>query len=72
MTVSIKSEIAGIVETLERSVGDTVSEGDELIILSSMKMEIPILATVSGRIKEYAVAEGDMVSEDQLLVVIEA
>ncbi|MEO3997311.1 acetyl-CoA carboxylase biotin carboxyl carrier protein subunit [Mesorhizobium sp. CAU 1732] len=71
MAISIKSEIAGVVDAIEKHEGDTVAEGDEVIILSSMKMEIPVVATASGRIGSIAVSTGETVTESQLLFTIE-
>jgi biotin carboxyl carrier protein len=51
--------------------GDTVADGDTLVILESMKMEIPVLAESSGRLARLAVAEGDVVQEGDLIAVIE-
>ena len=50
--------------------GDSVSEGDTLVILESMKMEIPVLAEHPGTVTEVAVAEGDVVQEGDILVVL--
>jgi len=54
------------------SLGDMVKEGQELIILESMKMEIPLLAPVAGQITHLAVAEGDSVQEGMTIMVIGA
>jgi biotin carboxyl carrier protein len=51
--------------------GETVADGDTLVILESMKMEIPVLAESSGRLARLAVAEGDVVQEGDLIAVIE-
>ena len=51
--------------------GDTVADGDTLVILESMKMEIPVLAEDSGTLTRLAVAEGDVVQEGDLIAVIE-
>jgi biotin carboxyl carrier protein len=51
--------------------GDQVSEGDTLVILESMKMEIPVLAEESGTVTKLHVAEGDVVQEDDLIAVID-
>jgi biotin carboxyl carrier protein len=51
--------------------GDTVSDGDTLVILESMKMEIPVLAEGSGTLAKLAVAEGDVVQEGDLIAVIQ-
>jgi acetyl-CoA carboxylase biotin carboxyl carrier protein len=50
--------------------GDPVSEGDTLVILESMKMEIPVLTESGGTVTELRVAEGDVVQEGDLIAVI--
>ncbi|SDI03593.1 Biotin-requiring enzyme [Sinosporangium album] len=52
------------------SPGDTVAEGDTLVILESMKMEIPVLAEEDGLLAELKVAEGDVVQEGDIIAVI--
>lgn len=69
--VKVESEITGTVWKIETSVGDEVAEDDVIMILESMKMEIPVLAPESGRIKEFHVDEGANVSEGQLVVTLE-
>ena len=66
----VKSEIAGAVWKIEVAVGDRVAEEDALVILESMKMEIPLLAPRSGIVKEILVAEGDRVAEGDVAVVL--
>jgi biotin carboxyl carrier protein len=51
--------------------GDTVSEGDTLVVLESMKMEIPVLSEESGVVAKLEVAEGDVIQEGDLIAVIE-
>jgi len=51
--------------------GDTVTDGDTLVILESMKMEIPVLAESPGTLTRLAVAEGDVVQEGDLIAVID-
>jgi biotin carboxyl carrier protein len=51
--------------------GDAVEDGDTLVILESMKMEIPVLAEDSGTITAIKVAEGDVIQEGDLIAVIE-
>jgi acetyl-CoA carboxylase biotin carboxyl carrier protein len=70
--VTIKSEIAAKVWKIEVAVGMQVPEGETVILLESMKMEIPILAPVAGAIVQLLVQEGDTVGEGQVLAVIEA
>jgi biotin carboxyl carrier protein len=52
------------------SEGDEVGEGDTLVILESMKMEIPVVAETPGTVTKLAVAEGDVVQEGDLIAVI--
>jgi acetyl-CoA carboxylase biotin carboxyl carrier protein len=56
---------------IEVSVGDEVEEGDTVVILESMKMEIPVEAEDDGTVKEIRCEEGDSVSEGDVLVVLE-
>jgi biotin carboxyl carrier protein len=51
--------------------GDHVDDGDTLVILESMKMEIPVLAEQPGTVTKLHVAEGDVVQEDDLIAVVE-
>jgi len=53
------------------STGDEVAEGDTLVILESMKMEIPVVSEYDGVIAQIAVNEGDVVQEGDLIAVIE-
>ena len=50
--------------------GDTVGEGDTLVILESMKMEIPVVAEAAGTVSELKVGEGDVVQEGDVIAVI--
>ena len=70
-TEEIKTEIAGNVWKIVANVGDAVEEDDPIIILESMKMEIPVVATEDGKVVEIKVAEGDAVEEDQTVAIIE-
>ncbi len=67
---NLESIVTGKVWKIEKAVGDPVTEGDTVMILESMKMEIPIEAAASGVLRSLAVAEGDSVSEGQVLGVI--
>jgi acetyl-CoA carboxylase biotin carboxyl carrier protein len=51
--------------------GDTIEEGDTIVILESMKMEIPVLAEDAGTLSSLKVAEGDVIQEGDLIAVIE-
>lgn len=67
----VESEVAGSVWKVEIAEGDTVSVGDVLLIIESMKMEIPLESPESGRVAELRVAPEDTVAEGQVLVVLE-
>lgn len=67
----IRSEITGSLWKLVKQVGDRVTEDEELMVLESMKMEIPILADASGTIVELPVKEGSPVAEGQVVAVLE-
>jgi len=69
--VPVKSEISGTVWKIEGVVGAEVETDDVLIILESMKMEIPVLAPRKGRVAEFRVTEGDSVAEDQIVLLFE-
>ena len=69
--VSVKSEIAGNVWKIQVKAGDRVEAEGEIVILESMKMEIPVLAPRKGRIVEFRVGEGDSVAEDQVVLLFE-
>lgn len=65
---NIVSTMAGSIWKIQVQVGDKVEEGQEVVILESMKMEIPIEAEVSGTVKELKVNEGDFVNEGDALI----
>ncbi len=66
----ISAEVGGSVWKIEVSVGQPVAEGDTLLVIESMKMEIPLLAPHAGTVQEIRVAEGDMVEEEQVLLIV--
>lgn len=67
----IKAHITGTVWKIEVEVGDQVEEDDEVVILESMKMEMPVEAPCDGVVKEILISEGDAVDEDQVLIILE-
>ena len=67
----IEAHITGTVWKIEVAVGDQVEEGDTVVILESMKMEMPVEAEDEGTVKEIVVAEGQAVSEGETLIVLE-
>jgi biotin carboxyl carrier protein len=66
----IRSEVTGSVWKIEVAVGQSVREGDTLIIVESMKMEIPIGAPAAGVVSEILVAEGEPVADDQVVAIL--
>lgn len=69
--MEVKSQIKAIVWKVLKETGDTVKIDDEIIILESMKMEIPISTEVNGKIKSIEVNEGDEVDEGQVVAILE-
>ena len=67
----VKAELVGNVWKVVAAPGDQVEEDDILVILESMKMEIPVVAPRSGTVKEIRVKEGEVVKEGQVLVVLD-
>ncbi|MYE10582.1 MAG: biotin/lipoyl-binding protein [Gammaproteobacteria bacterium] len=69
--VEVESEVTGNVWKVEVGVGDRVEEGDVLLILESMKMEIPVESPAPGTVSELLVREEDQVEEDQIVLVLD-
>ncbi|WP_169953405.1 biotin/lipoyl-binding carrier protein [Microbispora sp. H11081] len=67
----VRAEMVANVWKIVVSEGEVVDEGDTLVILESMKMEIPVLAEDAGTITKLQVKEGDVVQEGDLIAVIE-
>jgi acetyl-CoA carboxylase biotin carboxyl carrier protein len=67
----VEAHITGNVWKIEVSVGDQVEDGDTVVILESMKMEIPVEAEDDGKVAEIRCEEGQSVSEGDVLVVLE-
>ena len=67
----VPAHITGTVWKIEVAVGDSVSEGDEVVILESMKMEMPVEAEDEGTVAEIRCEEGQSVSEGDVLIVLE-
>jgi acetyl-CoA carboxylase biotin carboxyl carrier protein len=67
----IEAHITGTVWKVEVAVGDTVEEGDTVVILESMKMEMPVEAEDEGTVKEVLCEEGQAVNEGDPLVVLD-
>jgi acetyl-CoA carboxylase biotin carboxyl carrier protein len=69
--IEIKSEITGTVWKLTSKPGDKVESGDTLIIVESMKMEIPVITEDGGTVKEILVKEKEPVAEGQVVAVLD-
>lgn len=67
----ITSPMGGKVLDVKVKVGDAVNENDEVVIIEAMKMELPVVATTSGTVKEVKCNKGDAVEADAVLVVVE-
>lgn len=70
MSHTVVAELVAAVMKVEVEVGDRVAADDPVVILESMKMEIPVLAEVPGTVTEVVVASGDVVNDGDPLVVI--
>jgi acetyl-CoA carboxylase biotin carboxyl carrier protein len=68
---NVEAHITGNIWKVEVALGDQVKEGDTVVILESMKMEIPVEAEDDGTVKEIRCEEGQAVSEGDVLVVLE-
>jgi acetyl-CoA carboxylase biotin carboxyl carrier protein len=66
----VVSPLTGSVWKIEVSVGDRVSEGDTVVVLESMKMEIPVESEMAGEVAEIPIREGETVNEGETLVVL--
>jgi len=67
----VEAHITGTVWKIEVGVGDAVAEGDTVVILESMKMEMPVEAEDEGTVKELLCEEGQAVNEGDPLLVLE-
>ncbi len=71
MPIEVEAQIAGNVWKIEKAVGEELAEEDVILVIESMKMEIPVEAPCSGRLSEIRVAEGDSIEEGTVLAVID-
>jgi len=69
--MQVKSEIAGSVWKIIAEPGADLAADDVIVILESMKMEIPVVAPKAGKLTELHVAEGDMIGEGQLIASLQ-
>ena len=66
-----KSEVSGSVWKIEVALGQRVAEGDILVLIESMKMEIPVVVETAGTVASILVAEGEVIVEGQAVVILE-
>ena len=71
MPVDVKAHITGVVFQITSKAGDKVAAGDPVIVLESMKMEIPVEAPRAGVVREIRVAEGQTVQDGDIVAVLE-
>ena len=67
----IIAPMGGKVLEVKVNVGDAVSDGDEVVILEAMKMELPVVAEASGTVKEVKCTKGDAVEAEAVMIVLE-
>ena len=70
-SMEVRAELTATVWKVVVEQGATVAEGDELVIIESMKMEIPVVAPLAGTVKELCVGEEDRISEGDVVAVID-
>jgi acetyl-CoA carboxylase biotin carboxyl carrier protein len=70
MAEDVRAEIVASVLEVVVSEGDRIGEGDTLVLLESMKMEIPVLAEVAGTVSKVSVSVGDVIQAGDLIAVI--
>jgi acetyl-CoA carboxylase biotin carboxyl carrier protein len=70
-SITVNADVAGSVWKIEVAVGDTVAPDQDLLILESMKMEIPASAPQGGVVRKILVEQGEAIAEGQGLLVIE-
>jgi acetyl-CoA carboxylase biotin carboxyl carrier protein len=71
MGVSVEAQVTGRVVRVEKNAGDLVAIEDTILVLESMKMEIPVEAPNAGSVREIRVTEGDNVEEGDILAVLD-
>jgi biotin carboxyl carrier protein len=70
--VKIKTEVAGRVCSILSEVGASIDNGDDIMFVEAMKMEIPVATTSAGKLKEVLVKVDDMIAEGQVVAIIES
>jgi acetyl-CoA carboxylase biotin carboxyl carrier protein len=70
-TVELKSEVTGSIWQIRKQPGDAVAEGEVVMIVESMKMEIPVIAEDAGTLRQLLVKEAEAVTEGQAVAILE-
>ncbi|MEE9280823.1 MAG: acetyl-CoA carboxylase biotin carboxyl carrier protein subunit [Myxococcota bacterium] len=70
MATNVEAHITGTVFSIETTVGAEISAGDVLVVIESMKMELPVEAPAAGKVAEIKVEEGQSVEEGEVLVIL--
>jgi acetyl-CoA carboxylase biotin carboxyl carrier protein len=70
-TCEAKADVTGSVWKIVTAIGQKLDAGDTIMIVESMKMEIPVIAEEGGTIREFRIAEGDSVAEGQTVAILE-
>jgi acetyl-CoA carboxylase biotin carboxyl carrier protein len=68
--IKVRSEVAGSVWKIEKQIGDAIAGGDTIMIIESMKMEIPVICEDSGTLTAIHVKEGDAVAEGGVVATV--
>jgi acetyl-CoA carboxylase biotin carboxyl carrier protein len=71
MAKEIRAEMVANVMSVSVGEGDPIGDGDQVVLLESMKMEIPVLTRAGGTVRDMAVRSGDVVQEGDLIAVVE-
>ena len=69
--IKIKSDVAGRVCSIPAEIGASLSDGDEILLVEAMKMEIPVTATSAGKLTSILVKVDDVIAEQQVVAIIE-
>jgi acetyl-CoA carboxylase biotin carboxyl carrier protein len=69
--IEAKTEVAGLVALIESKVGDRIAAADPVMLIDSMKMQIPVLVEETGTLHQILVTVGDAVSEGQVVAILE-
>lgn len=70
--IKIVTEVAGRVCAIPAAVGNSINDGDDIMVVEAMKMEIPVTSSGTGKIKEILVNVDDVVAEGQVVAVLDA